>query len=424
MNLLDEYKWRGLVFDKTEGVESLLVQQDPIRAYIGFDPTADSLHVGNLLPIMGLVHFQRCGHSPVALVGGATGMIGDPSGKNKERNLLTPEILQHNVTCIRSQLSRFLDFETEKNPAILLNNADWVGPMTFLDFMRDVGKHFSVAAMMNKESVKRRISGEGISFTEFSYMVLQAYDFYYLHEHHNCQLQMGGSDQWGNITAGTDLIRRMSGASAHGIVYPLVTTSSGAKFGKTESGAIWLDPKRTSPFRFYQFWLNAEDEDALKYLKIFTTLNREQVAELAEQQAVAPHKREVQKRLAQEVTRTVHGETALDQALTASQAMFGGGLAGLSADQIGDIFDSVPSTLVARDRFANEGIPLLALLTECQVTKSKSEAKNLLKGGGVNLNNSRVTEMQRVVTMADAIEGRYLVLRKGSKAYHLIKIGV
>lgn len=421
MNLLQEYQWRGLVYDKTEGVEEMLAGSEPVTGYIGFDPTASSLHVGNLLPIMGLVHMQRCGHKPIALVGGATGMIGDPSGKSKERNLLDNDALQHNVNCIREQLSRFLDFDSKTNPAQLVNNVDWVGPMTFIDFMRDVGKHFSVAAMMNKESVKRRISGEGISFTEFSYMILQAYDFYHLNKEYGCRLQMGGSDQWGNITAGTDLIRR-HGGSAHGIVYPLVTTSSGAKFGKTEAGAVWLDAEQTSPYRFYQFWLNSDDADALKYLKIFSTLSEEEVKELAAKQEEAPHLRDVQKRLAEEVTRRVHGEDALGKALAASKALFGGNLTELSADEIGDIFNEVASTEVPADELQGEGIGVLDLFVRCGVTKSKGEARNLLKGGGVNINNVRITEQGHRVTVDDGIEGRFIVLRKGSKKYHLVKI--
>jgi len=421
MNLLNEYQWRGLVYDKTDGVEELLASGAILSGYIGFDPTAASLHVGNLLPIMGLVHMQRCGHKPIALVGGATGMIGDPSGKSKERNLLDNEALDHNVACIRDQLARFLDFDAKDNPAVLVNNLDWIGPMTFIDFMRDVGKHFSVAAMMNKESVKRRISGEGISFTEFSYMILQAYDFYHLSKSHGCVLQMGGSDQWGNITAGTDLIRRQGG-SAHGIVYPLVTTSSGAKFGKTESGAIWLDPKLTSPYRFYQFWLNAEDTDALKYLKIFTILTESEVAEYAAKQLEAPQLRDVQKKLAEEVTRLVHGEQALSNAMAATRAMFGGELSALSGSEIEDIFKEVDSTEIAASQLQEEGMPVLDLFVHCGVTASKGETKNLLKGGGININNVRCSEMGRRVTLEDAIEGRFIVLRKGGKTYHLVKL--
>jgi len=422
--LLEELAWRGMLLDKTEGVDSLFAQEGPVTAYIGFDPTADSLHVGSLLPIMGLVHFQRCGHKPIALVGGATGMIGDPSGKSKERNLLTPDILAHNVACIHAQLEKFLDFETEKNPARLVNNADWIGPMSFIEFMRDVGKHFSVGAMLAKESVKRRVSEAGISFTEFGYMILQSHDFYHLNKEFDCTLQMGGSDQWGNITAGADLIRRRSDGTrkAHGIVFPLVKSASGTKFGKTEDGAVWLDANRTSPYRFYQFWLNTPDADALGYLKAFTTLSREEVDALAEAQEAAPHKREVQHKLAGDITSRVHGEQALQAAIQASRAMFGGDLDELSGSEVGDIFNEVPSTEIARSSFEGEGCPILQLFTDCGVTKSNGEARRLCQGNGMNLNNRRITDVKRNVVLDDAIEGKYLVLRKGGKTYHLVKL--
>ena len=423
LNIVEEYSWRNMLFEKTEGFQELLTGER-LSGYIGFDPTATSLHVGNLLPIMGLVHFQRAGHKPIALVGGATGMIGDPSGKSQERNLLTRERLDYNVSCIRDQLAHFLDFDCKTNPAIMVNNADWIAPMSFIEFMRDVGKHFSVGAMLAKESVKRRVSDEGISFTEFSYMCLQAYDFYHLNQAHGCQIQMGGSDQWGNITAGTDLIRRLTKGKgkAHGLVFPLVTTASGAKFGKTEKGAIWLDPKQTSPYRFYQFWVNSDDTEALKYLKIFTTLNREEAEALAQAQQEAPHKREVQKKLAEEVTRTVHGEDALSKVLKATKAMFGGGLEDLSADEIADIFDNVPSVDIPKSQFEGTGYPVLALFTHCGATKSNGEARRLLQGGGINVNNRRITDPQFQVNLDEAIEGRFMVLRKGSKHYHLVKI--
>ncbi len=421
MDLLQEYQWRGLVFDKTDGIDEVLKGAEPLTGYVGFDPTAASLHVGNLLPIMGLVHMQRSGHRPIALVGGATGMIGDPSGKSKERNLLDHQTLEDNVAAIRDQLARFLDFDHPTLGARLVNNADWVGPMTFIDFMRDVGKHFSVAAMLNKDSVKRRISGEGISFTEFSYMILQAYDFYHLYKTYGCRLQMGGSDQWGNITAGTDLIRR-HGGSAYGIVYPLVTTASGAKFGKSEAGAVWLDAKLTSPYRFYQFWLNSEDTDALKYLKIFTVLSQEEVAEYAHKQAEAPHLRELQKKLATEVTRLVHGEDGLARALAATDAMFGGTLAQLSGDEIDDIFKEVESCEIAATEFEGEGLGVIDLFAQSGIVPSKGEAKNLLKGGGVYVNNERIADMAHKVRSEHALEGRFLVLRKGAKKYHLVRL--
>ena len=420
VNFLDELRWRGMLFDQTEGVATLFDEGAPVTAYVGFDPTATSLHVGNLVPLMGLAHLQRCGHRPVVLVGGATGMVGDPSGKSNERNLLTPEILARNLDGIRAQLAKFLSFEGPQ-AAIMVDNADWIGPMSFIEFMRDVGKHFSVGTMLNRESVKRRVSGEGISFTEFGYMILQAYDFYHLYKHHGCSLQMGGSDQWGNITAGVDLIRRMGG-KGHGIVFPLLTTASGQKFGKTEAGAVWLDPEQTSPYRFYQFWLNSDDENALQYLRVFSTLNQAQIAEFAERQAQAPQVRDVQKRLAEELTRMVHGEEALQKALGASAAMFGGGLTDMDPAEIGEIFDDVPSTEIERERFRDGGFPILNLFTECGLTASNGEARNLLRGGGLNLNNNRITEVGLKVEEGDTIGSRYVVLRKGAKKYHLIKI--
>ncbi|MDJ0836761.1 MAG: tyrosine--tRNA ligase [Acidobacteriota bacterium] len=425
-NLLEELEWRGMLFDKTEGAEEMFASEEIVTAYIGFDPTASSLHVGNLLAIMGLVHLQKAGHRPIALVGGATGMIGDPSGKSRERNLLTREKLDYHVSCIREQLSRFLDFDDSPTGALLVNNADWIGPMSFIDFMRDVGKNFSVAAMMNKESVKRRISETGISFTEFSYMVLQAYDFFHLNKTYGCTLQMGGSDQWGNITAGTDLIRRLGdgegGGKAQGIVFPLVTTSTGQKLGKTEEGAIWLDAEQTSAYKFYQYWINTSDVDALRWLKIFTTLPREEIEELAAKQAEAPQARDVQKRLAEDVTRRVHGDDALAGAIKASRALFGGDLSALSGKAIGEVFEDTPSTELPKERFEGEGFPILNLFTECGLTKSNGEARRLCQGNGVNLNNQRVSDVKKTVTLSDAIEGKYIVLRKGKKAYHLVKL--
>lgn len=421
-NLFEELKWRGMIHESTEGVEALF-SQHKVTGYIGFDPTADSLHVGSLLPVMGLVHMQRYGHTPVALVGGATGMIGDPSGKSKERNLLDEATLQKNVDGIRDQLSKFLDFEVKENPAKLVNNYDWIGPMTFIQFLRDVGKNFTVNYMMAKESVKRRIdSEEGISFTEFSYMLLQGYDFYHLFENENCVLQLGGSDQWGNITGGIELIRRMTGKKGHGVVFPLLTTASGGKFGKTEEGTIWLDPARTSPYKFYQFWLNAKDDDTPTLLKRFTLLTEEEVSALQEAIQTAPQERAAQRRLAQEVTRMVHGQDALDAAERASRVMFGGSVLELSADEVAEVFQAVPSTELSADEIAGDGIGLLDLMVECDLTKSKGEARRLVQGGGVYLNNERVGEPTRMVTAADAVEGRYMVLRKGSKKYHLVKL--
>src|SRR6266704_1785566 len=324
MNVFEEFQWRGMLYDASEGLEEALAHHS-ITGYIGFDPTAASLHVGSLLPIMSLVRLQQHGHTPIALVGGGTGMIGDPSGKTQERQLLSKELIEFNVEGIRAQLSLFLDFEVKTNRAMLINNADWLVHVRMVDFLRDVGKHFTVNYMLAKESVKRRFEeGEGISFTEFSYILLQAYDFLILYDRYGCTLQMGGSDQWGNILAGIELMRKMRGARGYGMVFPLVTTTSGIKFGKTEAGSVWLDPKLTSPYRFYQFWINTDDRDVVKYLKFFTMLNQEEIAELEAAVEIAPEKREAQKRLAQEVTRVVHGDYELRKAIQASQVLFGG----------------------------------------------------------------------------------------------------
>src|SRR6266478_7716019 len=330
MNVYDEFRWRGMLYDASEGLEEVLAKQK-IAAYIGFDPTAASLHVGSLLPIMGLVRLQQYGHTPIALVGGGTGMIGDPSGKTLERQLLSKEQIEHNLEGIREQLSHFLDFEARTNAAMLVNNADWLAPLSLVDFLRDTGKYFTVNYMLAKESVKRRYEqGDGISFTEFSYMLLQAYDFLVLFDRYDCTLQMGGSDQWGNIVAGIELIRKLRGARGYGAVFPLVTTSAGIKFGKTEAGSVWLDPNLTSPYRFYQFWINTDDRDVVKYLKFFTMLNRQEIAALEALTASAPEKRAAQKRLAEEVTLMVHGEYNLRKAIQASQVLFGGEIADLS----------------------------------------------------------------------------------------------
>ena len=420
-NVVEEFRWRGMLYDLSEGAAEAVTRKN-VTCYAGFDPTADSLHAGNLVPIMGLVQMQRYGHSPIAVVGGATGMVGDPSGKSKERNLLDKDQLAYNQQQIHDQLQHFLDFEAKSNPASLVNNADWLEPMTFIEFMHDVGKNFPVGYMLSKESVKRRLAQEGISYTEFSYMLLQAYDFYHLYKSRGCTFQVGGSDQWGNITAGIELVRRMAEQKAHGIVFPLITSASGEKFGKTAEGAVWLSPERTSPYKFYQYWLNVDDRDALPYLRYFTLLEEEEIAELAEKQATAAHQRDVQKKLAEEMTRTVHGPTALDQAMRASKAMFGGQLTDMSAREIGEIFDNVPSTELPATQFENEGYPIVDLLATCGVTPSKGEARRLLKGGGVNLNNHRVDGGDRKVVLSDSIEGKYIVLRKGSKKYHLVKL--
>ena len=419
--LLQELAWRGLIFDQTEGVNELL-SGEVTSAYIGFDPTADSLHVGNLLAIMGLVHLQRHGHRPIALVGGATGMVGDPSGKSKERNLLNNEQLNHNVRCIRAQLERFLDFSCEGNPALLANNADWLGGVGFIEFMRDVGKHFPLGYMLGKESVKRRLEGAGISYTEFSYMLLQAYDFAHLFKHEGCALQMGGSDQWGNVTAGIELTRRMHNGKAHGLVFPLVTSSSGEKFGKTVDGAVWLDAHKTSPYQFYQFWLNTPDVDVERYLKCFTLMSQGELEGLMSEHNEAPHKRLAQRALAQDVTRRVHGQEALDQAERASQAMFGGTLSDLSAREIEEVFAEVPSTLIALEQRAEALATVSDLLVTCGLCKSKGEAKRLIAGGGIKLNDAVAQSPQDPVDLSGAFEGRLIVLKKGKKEHHLVRL--
>jgi tyrosyl-tRNA synthetase len=410
-----------MLYDASEGLEEVLAKQK-VTAYIGFDPTAASLHVGSLLPIMGLVRLQQYGHTPIALVGGGTGMIGDPSGKTLERQLLSKEQIEHNLEGIREQLSHFLDFGSKTNPAMLVNNADWLTAISLVDFLRDVGKYFTVNYMLAKESVKRRYEqGEGISFTEFSYMLLQAYDFLVLHDRHHAILQMGGSDQWGNIVAGTELIRKLRGERAYGAVFPLVTTSGGIKFGKTEAGTIWLDPHLTSPFRFYQFWINTDDRDVGRYLKFFTMLNQEEIAELETSVMVAPEKREAQRRLAQEVTRMVHGEANLRRAMQASQVLFGGEIADLSADDVLDIFAEVPSSEMSRAQFEGEGLPLVDVVIASGFATSKGAARRMIEGGGIYVNNRRVSDARAMIGLSDFIEGRYLVLRKGARDYHLIR---
>ena len=422
MNLFDELSWRDLVYGETGGVREVL-EKEKVTAYIGFDPTAASLHVGSLLPVMALARLQRCGHNPIAIAGGGTGLIGDPSGKTKERQLLTKELVDENLAGIKEQLARFLDFDTPTNPARIVNNADWLTTITFTDFLRDVGKYFTVNSMLAKESVKRRLEQEdGISYTEFSYLLLQAYDYLVLHDQYGCAMQLGGSDQWGNIVAGIDLIRRLRAKKAHGLVMPLVTTSAGVKFGKTEAGAVWLDANLTSPYRFYQFWLNTADDDVVKYLKYFTWLDHAEINELAGELAAAPEKRAAQKRLAAEVTRAVHGATELANAEKASQALFGGDLSELSADAVQDIFQDVPSSQLPLTDFTGEGASVLHLLTASGVAASKGEARRLIEGGGIYLNNQRVADVKQNVAEAALLDGKFLVLRKGAKNYHLVRV--
>jgi tyrosyl-tRNA synthetase len=419
MDLYREFEWRGLVYDGTEGVRDALTRER-VTAYVGFDPTASSLHVGHLLPIMALAHLQRAGHTPIALVGGGTGLIGDPSGKTAERTLLTIEQVEANAAAVREQLARFLDFERAGNAARLVNNADWLTKLGAVEFMRDVGKYFTVNAMLAKESVRRRIeSEEGISYTEFSYSLLQAYDYLVLYDRFGTTLQMGGSDQWGNITAGMDLIRRLRGGKAHGLVMPLITTASGTKFGKTEAGAVWLDAGRTSPYEFYQFWINADDRDAVKYLKYFTFLAEARIGELEAATTNAPEKREAQRVLAREVTTLVHGSDAVREAEAASEKLFRGDVTQMSARELLQVFANVPSSdLAMRDA----GTPVVELLSVTGVASSKSEATRLIRGGGIYINERRVTDEKQLLTSKDAIDGQLFVIRKGKRDNFLVRV--
>ncbi len=422
--MINELRWRGLLADATPHVGEAL-NRERVTGYIGFDPTASSLHVGSLVPIMGLVHLQRSGHCPIALVGGGTGLIGDPSGKDKERALLDRARVEENAAAIRKQLAFFLDFESRTNPARMANNLDWLGGLGLVDFLRDAGKHFSVNAMLRRESVRRRLEdeGSGLSFAEFSYQLLQAYDFRELNARYGCTLQMGGSDQWGNITAGIDLVRRLGGPRCHGVVFPLLTSSRGVKFGKTEAGTVWLDPKRTSPYRFYQFWLNTDDRDVIRYLKFFTLLDPPAVEALVRSVARDPHRREAQRRLAAEITRVVHGNRGLERAVRASAVLFGGSLEGLGAQDIEEIFADVPSTRLSRTRLAGDGAGLAAVMAEAGMTASKSDARRRIKGGGVYLNGERVTDVAAVLGMDDAVEGRFAVVRLGKKKHFVVEVG-
>lgn len=421
-NILDELRWRGLVYDASDGVAEHLAS-DKATLYIGFDPTAASLHVGSLLQILALARMQRFGHRPIALVGGGTGMIGDPSGKTAERQLLTPDRVRENLAGIRAQLERFLDFDSKVNPATIVDNGEWLNSIGLIDFLREIGKHFTVNYMVAKDSVKRRMEGEdGISFTEFSYLLLQSYDFLVLSDRFGCTLQMGGSDQWGNITAGTELIRKLRQKKAYGIVSPLVTSASGVKFGKTESGTIWFDANLTSPYQFYQFWYNTTDQDVLTYLKYFTFLTGPEIGELAAEHAAAAHERRAQKRLAAEVTAMVHGPSALDLAEKSSQVLFQGDLGAVSVDQLFEVFADVPSSAIDRDTLAG-GLAVTELFVRVGLCASKGAARRLISEGGVYVNNVRIGDEKATVTAETLLEGRLLVLRKGRKDYHLIKIG-
>jgi tyrosyl-tRNA synthetase len=420
MNLFDEFEWRGMLYEATPDLREVLAKEK-LTAYIGFDPSAPSLHVGSLLPVMGLARLQRFGHTPIGIAGGGTGLIGDPSGKTKERQLLTFEQAEANLKGIKEQLSRFLDFDARENSARIVNNLDWLGPITMMEFLRDVGKYFTVNSLIGKEAISRRLeSEEGISFTEFSYPLLQAYDYLVLFDSYGCTLQMGGSDQWGNILAGIDLIRRLRGARAHGLVFPLVTASSGVKFGKTEAGAVWLDAKLTSPYRFYQFWLNTDDRDVIIYLKFFTWLSKEEINQLEEIVKSSPEKREAQRRLAREVTAMLHGETELAKAERASDVLFGKEISGLSVNEILDIFADVPSTELEKSKL--DGFTVGDALVISGLAPSKGEAKRLVQGGGVAINNVRADDVRKSISVSEFIDGQVLVLRKGARHYHLIKI--
>jgi tyrosyl-tRNA synthetase len=421
MGLFTELQWRELVYDSTEGLPEL-VERESMTAYIGFDPTAASLHVGSLLPIMTLARLQKFGHTPIALVGGGTGLIGDPSGKSAERQLQTLDQVHANAEGIRAQLERFLDFGDIPNAAKMVNNVEWLKPFGFLEFLRDVGKHFTVNYMLAKESVKRRLGGdEGISFTEFSYQLLQGYDYVVLNDRYQCNLQMGGSDQWGNITAGIDLARKMRGVKVHGLVLPLVTNAAGTKFGKTEAGAVWLDAQLTSPFRFYQFWLNTDDRDVLRYLRSFTWLDQATIAALAHEVAEAPERREAQRVLSREVTTMVHGSEHMQSAERAAAVLFGSSLANATADEIMTVFEDVPSVQIDRTRLA-EGVTPVELAVSAGLAASKGEAARLVKQGGLYINDHRVNEERGRVTLDHAIDGRVIVLRKGQRERRIVLV--
>lgn len=416
-----------MVHTMMPGTEELL-EKEMVTAYVGIDPTADSLHIGHLCGVMMLRHFQRCGHKPLALVGGATGMIGDPSGKSQERNLLDEETLRHNQECIKKQLGKFLDFESDApNRAELVNNYDWMKDFSFLDFARVVGKHITVNYMMAKESVQKRLNGEardGLSFTEFTYQLLQGYDFLHLYETKNCKLQLGGSDQWGNITTGAELIRRTNGGEVFALTCPLITKADGGKFGKTESGNIWLDPRYTSPYKFYQFWLNVSDADAERYIKIFTSLDKEEIDNLVGEHAEAPHLRKLQKRLAKEVTIMVHSEEDYNAAVEASNILFGNAtseaLRKLDEDTLLSVFEGVPQYEVSRAEI-EAGIKAVDLFAEkTMVFASKGEMRKLVQGGGVSLNKEKLTAFDQVITVADLLDEKYLLVQRGKKNYYLI----
>ena len=422
MSILEELKWRGLVADCTDAAELEKKTAAPITLYSGFDPTADSLHVGHLVPLLALRRFQLLGHFPIALAGGATGSIGDPSWKAQERPLLTTEILKRNVASIKIQLAKLLDFETKQNPARLVDNATWTAGISFLDFLRDVGKHFSVNQMIAKESIRSRLEDReaGISYTEFSYPLIQAFDFYVLSRDSNCELQIGGSDQWGNITAGIDLCRKKAGKTVFGLTLPLITKADGTKFGKTEAGAIWLDPKRTSVYRFYQFWINTDDRDVIRYLKFFSMKSKEQIDDLASKHEQNPGAREAHRALAGEMTELIHGRDAAGNAWIASDVLFGGSIDLNKEDSFDLILGEVPTREIEKSKLDGAGIPLVELLVHAGLCPSKGQARKDIEGGGVNINNVRETNFQRAVTISDLLFGKHVLLRKGKKNYVVV----
>jgi tyrosyl-tRNA synthetase len=422
MNFVEELRWRGMVHDMMPGTEELL-SKGPVTGYIGFDPTADSLHIGNLVQIMLLVNFQRSGHKPIALVGGATGMVGDPSGKSEERNLLDEATLEYNISCVRRQLEKFLDFNAGERSAEIVNNYDWFKGMGFLQFIRDTGKHISVNYMMAKDSVKKRLE-TGLSFTEFSYQLVQGYDYFWLFKHKNCRIQMGGSDQWGNIVTGTELIRRKDGGEAFALTSPLVTKSDGSKFGKTEKGNIWLDAAKTSPYQFFQFWLNCSDEDAGKYLRIFTLMNEEEIKLLESEHSKDPGLRILQKALAKDITIRVHSESEYDKSVEASQILFGQGTAEklktLDEKLLLDIMEGVPQMHVSRSDIENGSAIIEFLADKTGIVPSRGEAKKLIAAGGVSLNKNKVSDPAYILKSDELLQGKYLLFQKGKKNYYLV----
>jgi len=426
MTLLEDLRWRGLVADCTDETElaTRLAADKKTTLYSGFDPTSDSLHVGNLVPLLALRRFQNHGHHPIALAGGATGMIGDPSGRSSERNLLTSEQITHNVHCTKGQLHRLLDFKAKTNPARVVDNITWTAPITYLEFLRDVGKFFTVNGMIAKESVRARMEDRenGISYTEFSYMLLQAYDFYHLHQAQGCELQIGGSDQWGNITAGIELIRKKSGAHAFGFTVPLMTKADGTKYGKTASGTVWLDPKKTSPYRFYQFFVQIEDADVIKLTKMLSFADHDTIAGLARQHTENPGARAAHLALARELTTLVHGESACADAMRASEIMFGGNLDGVSEEVFKDVVGEVPTKDLEKAKLDGTGTPLTELLVHAGLAPSKGQARKDIEGGGIYLNNVRVAEVARAATTSDLLFGQYILLRKGKRTYAVVNV--